>query len=294
MNILVTNDDGIHAPALLALRSELAPLGRVTTVVPDRDQSATSHSLTLHRPLRIHRHGDDRYSVDGTPTDCVLIAYYGLLDHRPDLVISGINHGPNMGEDVFYSGTVGGAREGTFFGVPSIAVSLAVREAREMDFSAAAAFAARLAGIVLAKGLPERTLLNVNVPPGVPSGVAVTVQGRREHEGTIFEGLDPRRRTYYWIEEGTDRWLSDEMSDIHAVRGGLISVSPLQTDTTHHAVVSAFRGWLPALGATGGEADARRAGGEARRAESKAPPADTEGPRGEAAALGDPPSRVIK
>ena len=164
---------------------------------------------------------------------------------RSDLVVSGINSGANLGEDVFYSGTVGGAREGTFFGVPSFAISLAARG--EHDFAHAAAFASRLAPLVLAKGLPERTLLNVNVPAGVPSGAAVTVQGRREHEGTIFEGLDPRRRTYYWIEEGRDQWVSDEMSDIHAIRQGLVSITPLQTDTTHHAVLPAFRAWEAAL-----------------------------------------------
>src|SRR5439155_5562704 len=125
MNILVTNDDGILAPALRALRSELAALGRVVVVAPDRDQSATSHSLTLHRPFRIHRHETDVYSVDGTPTDCVVTAWYGLLDPAPEVVISGINHGPNMGEDVFYSGTVAAAIEGTLQGAPSFAVSLA-------------------------------------------------------------------------------------------------------------------------------------------------------------------------
>jgi 5'-nucleotidase len=233
---------------------------------------------------------DERvHAVDGTPADCVNLALVKLLPRRPDLVVSGINRGANMGEDVFYSGTVGGAREGTFFGVPSIAMSLAVREAKDLDFAPAAAFAAKLAALVLGKGLPERTLLNVNVPPGTPAGVAVTVQGRREHEGTIFEGLDPRRRTYYWIEEGKDHWISDEMSDIHAVRSGLISVSPLQSDTTHHAVVGAFRAWLPALGAA-----ERASEEEARRKHVPDKPVDTEGPRGEAAALGDPPSRVIK
>jgi 5'-nucleotidase len=287
--ILVTNDDGVHAPGIKALAAALAGLGTVYVVAPDREVSACAQSLTLKHPLRAERVDERIHAVDGTPADCVNLALVKLLPRRPDLVLSGINRGANMGEDVFYSGTVGGAREGTFFGVPSIAVSLAVREAKGLDFGAAAAFAAKLAGIVLAKGLPERTLLNVNVPPGTPTGVAVTVQGRREHEGTIFEGLDPRRRTYYWIEEGTDRWHSDEMSDIHAVRSGLISVSPLQSDTTHHAVVPAFRGWLPALGAAerASEAEARRTGVEQK-------PLDTEGPRGEAAALGDPPSRVIK
>jgi 5'-nucleotidase len=140
---------------------------------------------------------------------------------------------------------VGGAREGTFFGIPSLAVSLAARA--ESDFSAAAEFTVKLARLVLERGLPERTLLNVNVPPGEPAGLMVTVQGRREHEGTILEGLDPRRRTYYWIEEGRDHWVSDETSDIHAVRQGYISITPLQSDTTHHAVLAAFRGWETVL-----------------------------------------------
>ena len=244
--ILVTNDDGVHAPGIRAACVALAQRGEVHVVAPDREVSACAQSLTLKHPLRAERIEERIHSVDGTPADCVNLALVKLLPRRPDLVVSGINRGANLGEDVFYSGTVGGAREGTFFGVPSIAMSLATRT--DADFSKAAPFAARLAGIVLEKGLPERTLLNVNVPPGAPVGAAFTVQGRREHEGTILEGLDPRRRTYYWIEEGRDNWVSDEMSDIHAVRQGLISVTPLQTDTTHHAVIAAFRAWEPALG----------------------------------------------
>lgn len=244
--ILVTNDDGVHAPGIRALAGALASRGEVHVVAPDREVSACSQSLTLKHPLRAEKVEERVFAVDGTPADCVNLALVKLLPRRPDLVVSGINRGANLGEDVFYSGTVGGAREGTFFGVPSIAVSLAVRT--DGDFRPAAEFAARLAGMVLEKGLPERTLLNVNVPAGDPRMVAVTVQGRREHEGTILEGLDPRRKTYYWIEEGKDQWVSDEMSDIHAVRQGIISVSPLHTDTTHHAVLAAFRAWESALG----------------------------------------------
>ncbi len=243
--LLVTNDDGVHAPGIRALAGHLAPLGRVFVVAPDREVSACAQSLTLKHPLRAERIGERIWAVDGTPADCVNLALAKLLPERPDLLVSGINRGANLGEDVFYSGTVGGAREGTFFGVPAIAVSLAARA--DADFGAAASFARRLSALVLEKGLPERTLLNVNVPAGVPEGVVITVQGRREHEGTILEGLDPRRRTYYWIEEGQDRWMQDELSDIHAVRKGLISVTPLQTDTTHHAVLAVFRGWESAL-----------------------------------------------
>lgn len=247
--LLLTNDDGVHAPGIRALAAAVAHLGEVHIVAPDREVSACAQSLTLKHPLRAETIEPRVHAVDGTPADCVNLALVKLLPRRPDLVLSGINRGANLGEDVFYSGTVGGAREGTFFGLPSVAISLAARA--EMDFDPAAAFAAQLAALVLEKGLPERTLLNVNVPPGSPRGTAITVQGRREHEGTILEGLDPRRRTYYWIEEGSDRWVSDEMSDIHAIRQGLISITPLQTDTTHHAVLAAFRGWEPGLNGKG-------------------------------------------
>jgi 5'-nucleotidase len=243
--ILVTNDDGVHAPGIQALVAALRPLGEVHVVAPDREVSASSQSLTLKHPLRADRIETNVHSVDGTPADCVNLAIVKLLPRRPDLVVSGINRGANLGEDVFYSGTVGGAREGVFFGVPSLAISLAARS--ETDFRPAAQFAHALSVKVLEKGLPERTLLNVNVPPGPLTGVAITVQGRREHEGTILEGLDPRRRTYYWIEEGRDRWVSDDMSDIFAVRKGLVSVTPLQSDTTHHAVLAAFRAWTDDL-----------------------------------------------
>jgi 5'-nucleotidase len=243
--ILVTNDDGVHAPGIKALAGALAALGEVHVVAPDREVSACAQSLTLKHPLRAEKIAEQVYSVDGTPADCVNLALVKLLPRRPDLVVSGINRGANLGEDVFYSGTVGGAREGTFFRVPSIAVSLAARA--ESDFAPAAAFSVKLARMVLEQGLPERTLLNVNVPSGTPVGAMITVQGRREHEGTILEGLDPRRRPYYWIEEGSDRWLTDETSDIHAIRQGYISITPLHTDTTHHAALGALKAWEAAL-----------------------------------------------
>jgi 5'-nucleotidase len=239
--ILVTNDDGVHAPGIVALAKALAGLGELWTVAPDREASASSQSLTLKHPLRAEKVDTGVFAVDGTPADCVNLAIVKLLPRRPALVVSGINRGGNMGDDVFYSGTVGAAREATFFGVHAIAVSLAARA--DLDYSPAATFACLLARLVLDRGLPERTLLNVNVPPGTPTGVAVTVQGRRVHEGTILEGLDPRHRTYYWIEEGRDQWVSDEMSDIFAVRSGLISVTPLHIDTTNHRVVDKLREW---------------------------------------------------
>jgi 5'-nucleotidase len=239
--ILVTNDDGVHAPGIVALAKSLAGLGELWTVAPDREASASSQSLTLKHPLRAEKVDTGVFAVDGTPADCVNLAIVKLLPRRPALVVSGINRGGNMGDDVFYSGTVGAAREATFFGVHAIAVSLAARA--DLDYAPAATFACLLARLVLERGLPERTLLNVNVPPGTPTGVAVTVQGRRVHEGTVLEGLDPRHRTYYWIEEGRDQWVSDEMSDIFAVRSGLISVTPLHIDTTNHRVVDKLREW---------------------------------------------------
>jgi 5'-nucleotidase len=239
--ILVTNDDGVHAPGIRALAAGLEGTGEVWVVAPDREASASGQSLTLKHPLRAEKVEPRVVAVDGTPADCVNLAIVKLLPRRPAVVLSGINRGGNMGDDIFYSGTVGGAREATFFGVPAIAVSLAARA--DLDYGPAARFARRLADLVLERGLPERTLLNVNVPPGKPVGVAVTVQGRRTHEGTILEGLDPRHRTYYWIEEGRDQWVRDEMSDIFAVRSGLVSVSPLQTDTTHERALGPLRGW---------------------------------------------------
>jgi 5'-nucleotidase len=239
--ILVTNDDGVHAPGIRALAEVLGGLGEVWMVAPDREASASSHSLTLKHPLRAEKVEPRVLAVDGSPADCVNLAIVKLLPGRPALVVSGINRGGNLGDDVFYSGTVGAAREATFFGVPAIAVSLAARA--DLDYTPAAEFTRRLSGLVIERGLPERTLLNVNVPVGQPTGVAVTVQGRRSHEGTILEGLDPRNHTYYWIEEGRDHWVSDQMSDIFAIRSGLISVSPLHTDTTNHRVVGTLREW---------------------------------------------------
>ncbi len=243
--ILVTNDDGIHAPGIRALVEALERLGDVHVVAPDREQSACSHALTLKHPLRVEKLQDGWHAVDGTPADCVNLACAKLLPRRPDLVCSGINRGGNLGDDVFYSGTVGGAREGVFFGVPAIAFSVASKSGT--DFSHAATFASTLAREVLERGLPPATLLNVNVPAGTPRGAMLTVQGRRQHFGEVLEGLDPRRQTYYWIEEGRDRWQSDELADVSAVRHGFISVTPLHTDTTHHAALASFRPWLSAM-----------------------------------------------
>lgn len=244
MNILLTNDDGIFAPALVALRESLAPLGRVITVAPDRDQSATSHSLTLHRPFRILRHDPSTFSVDGTPTDCVVCAFYGLLEEAPDMVISGINHGPNMGEDVFYSGTVAAAIEGTLQGVPSLAVSLVTRE--RTDFVEPAAFVARLAAEVGKRGLGPRRLLNVNLPfrPWEAiEGVAVTRLGSRRYRDTLVRKVDPRGRDYYWIGGEDPVWEATPGTDFHAVHDGWISVTPMRLDLTDGDALEELDGW---------------------------------------------------
>lgn len=244
MIILLSNDDGIFAPALRRLRDELAALGRVIIVAPDRDQSATSHSLTLHRPFRIHRHEEDVYSVDGTPTDCVVTAYHGLLDARPDLVVSGINHGPNMGEDVFYSGTVAAAIEGTLQGAAAIAASLVTRE--PTDFAEPARFVARLARQVVERGLPHRQLLNVNLPHRPHSeipGVRITRLGSRIYHDTLVRKVDPRGRDYYWIGGRDAEWQESDGTDFHAVSHGYVSVTPLRLDLTDQAALADLETW---------------------------------------------------
>jgi len=240
--ILLTNDDGVHSSGIDALARALSSVGEVFVVAPDREMSACSHGLTIKNPLRAERLGPNRFSVDGTPADCVSVGLLRLVPRRPALVVSGINRGANLGDDIFYSGTVGGAREAVFQGIPAIAMSLVTRSAED-DFGPAAAVAARVAKFVLEHGLPRRTLLNVNVPPGQPLGLAVTTQGVREHEGQVTEGLDPRHQPYYWIEETREAWAKDEESDIAAVRQGLVSVTPLHTDMTHRE----YRGHLSAL-----------------------------------------------
>ncbi len=236
--ILVTNDDGVHSEGIHALAAALAALGEVTVVAPHIEASAIGHALTLQRPLRMERLRDRVYEVDGTPTDCVNIAITQIYKARPDLVVSGINKGYNLGDDVTYSGTVSGAFEGSLLGVPSIAVSLE-RSDGAYDFSYSAASAASMAEAVLERGVPPQTFLNINVPSGRPAGVRVTVQGKRNHVTVVNERIDPRGRAYYWIEEGENHWESHDRSDFQAVRDGYVSVTPLQPDLTAHEALGA-------------------------------------------------------
>src|SRR5262245_18953577 len=240
--ILVSNDDGIQSAGLTALSEVLAPLGEVIVVAPDREQSACSHALTLHRPLRIEPAGPQRYSVDGTPTDCVNLAINAILPRRPVLLMSGINRGANLGDDITYSGTVSAAMEGTLLGIPSIAVSLVGRGT--FDFGVAAAFAGRLAAWVLAHGLPADTLLNVNVPQDVASdgqsGVVITRMRRRRYGDAIVENVVPRGRKYYWIAGEEVPFVAEEGTDFHAVHQGLISVTPIHLDLTNYGSFTAL------------------------------------------------------
>src|SRR5262245_34003372 len=234
MRILVTNDDGVKSEGIHALARALARLGDVTIVAPHLEASAIGHALTLRRPLRVERLDNRVYEVDGTPTDCVNVAIAKILDARPDLVASGINRGYNLGDDITYSGTVAGALEGALLGIPSIAVSLE-RTPEPFDFGPAAAAAAHVAEAVLRQGLPSRTFININVPPGRPKGFRLTVQARRNHVTVVDERIDPRGNAYYWIEEGQNHWESHERSDYEAVNQGYVSLTPLQPDLTDHA-----------------------------------------------------------
>jgi 5'-nucleotidase len=248
--ILVTNDDGVHSDGIRALADALQPLGEVTVIAPHQESSAIGHALTLRRPLRLERANGGFYAVDGTPTDCVNIGVAILLKGElPDLVVSGINTGWNLGDDITYSGTVSGALEGALLGVQGIAISLQRTRDYVFDFAPSARAAAQLAELILHHPLPDRTFLNVNVPKGLPKGYKRTVQGKRNHITKIDERLDPRGKPYYWIEEGIDDWTPHDRSDYHACREGFISVTPLHPDMTAHdalEVLEQLRLELPA------------------------------------------------
>src|SRR4029453_6597919 len=234
--ILVTNDDGYRSEGIVALADALAPLGDVTIVAPMEEASAIGHALTLRRPLRLEQMRDRLYAVDGTPTDCVNMAVTHVFKRKPDMVVSGINKGWNLGDDVTYSGTVAGALEAALMGVPGLAVSLAATR-KTYDFSFAAQAAAAMAAAMFRRPLSPWTFLNMNLPKGKPKGFRVTVQAKRNHITSIAERHDPKGRPYYWIEEGQDEWAPHDRSDYQAVRDGYISVTPLHPDlTAHHAL----------------------------------------------------------
>jgi 5'-nucleotidase len=243
--ILVSNDDGVRSEGIEALADAMKALGTVYIVAPDRERSAAGHSLTLSHPLRVEKLGPRVWSVDGTPTDCVNLGVNGILrGKRIDLLVSGINKGANLGDDITYSGTVSAAIEGTLLGIPSVAVSLVTRS--RFRFDVASGYALEVAKKVLRKGLPGDTLLNVNVP-NMPReeirGVRVTRQGKRVYGDLIVEKRDPRGRKYYWI--GGDHLRSEDIpgSDLEAIEGNFVSITPIHLDLTNYAALRALRKW---------------------------------------------------
>ncbi len=245
MLALLTNDDGFEAEGLQRLAKEIGRLCDVLIVAPHVDQSASGHSLTLQRPLRINKVKPDFYSVDGTPTDAVMVALYGILENgrKPDILISGINRGSNMGDDVTYSGTVSAAFEGAILGIPSIAISSVPTE--EIDYAAMARFSRKLAKKVLERGLPKFTLLNVNMPNPPKNGyrgVQITRLGKRVYRDIVVESIDPRGKKYYWIA-GEPDWTDFEQSDYSATKAGYVSITPLKMDMTDYTFREELASW---------------------------------------------------
>lgn len=245
MNILVTNDDGILAPGLALLADVCREVGTVTVVAPDREQSGTSHSLTLHRPLRPARRPDGAWQIDGTPTDCVMLALQALMPEGPDFVFSGVNHGPNMGEDVLYSGTVSAAMEAVTLGVPGVGISFTGNQPETL-----ATYRDMLVHLVRkitsVPSFPEQTLLNINLP-SIPAsdvrGIQVTKLGSRYFSDSLTRMKDPWGREIFWIGGGTITWTGDADSDHAAVGDGYVSVTPLHMDLTNYSLLETVRGW---------------------------------------------------
>jgi len=245
MRILCTNDDGYLALGLQVLAEAARCHGEVSVVAPDREQSATSHSITLHHPLRARRATDGATVVDGTPTDCVILAVNGFLERRPDVCLSGVNHGPNMGEDVLYSGTVAAAMEATVIGIPSVALSYTGDNFEDIE-AWRETIRDLLASILARDAFPDHTLLNVNlpaIPPEELEGVRVTSLGRRRYSDSLTRDRDPSGREYFWIGGGVSRWQGREDSDFRAVEEGYISVTPLHLDLTNYELLEEIRAW---------------------------------------------------
>jgi 5'-nucleotidase len=239
----VTNDDGIDAPGIRTLATKLREVGDVTVVAPASEMSAVSHALTIHEPLRFEHVEQRMFKVEGTPADCVNLAVVKLLPKPPDVIVSGINRGANVGDDIAYSGTVAGAREGAMLGVPAMAVSLASKDG-DADYSQAAAFAAQIIPLLAAKKeWSRRTFLNVNVPDSKVRGVRITSQGRRASWMKVEEKLDPASRIYYWVKQGFTKVEKEATSDIFALRDSYISITPLQFDFTAYSALEELEGW---------------------------------------------------
>lgn len=245
--ILITNDDGIDAKGINILAKHMKNLGEVFVVAPDRERSTASHSITLHRPLRICCVGKNRYIVDGTPSDCVNLSVNWIMkDEAPDVVVSGINHGGNLGDDITYSGTVAAAIEGTTLGIPSVAGSMVLENGFTPDFECASKFTVKLVEKVIKKGIPEGTLLNINVPAGFQGkkyGFSFTSLGRRFYGQEVEEKSDPRSKKYYWIGGEVRGFKNIEGSDCLTVSHGKISVTPIKLDMTDYTALRKLKGW---------------------------------------------------
>ncbi len=241
--ILITNDDGIHSEGIEALEAAMNEIGEVYVVAPATEMSGASHSLTLERPLRIRQIDERHWTIDGTPTDCVTLALNRILTdgERPDICVSGINHGANLGDDATYSGTVAGAMEATILGIPGLAFSLVAT--RTHDFTESARVAIEVTRKALAEGIPEWTLLNVNIPKGTPKGIRVTRQGFKEAKPVISEHTDPRGKPYYWIGEVRVGFRAEGGTDFEAVDEGYVSVTPMRSDLTNHAALEGMKSW---------------------------------------------------
>lgn len=243
MLILVTNDDGVYSPGLRALADAMTTLGEAVIVAPDRNRSAVGHALTLERPLRAQEIEPGIFAVDGTPTDCVNLGIHGLIMQRPDLVVSGINSGSNMGDDITYSGTVSAALEASLMGIPAIAVSLDANMFSDSDLLVATRFVVSLARQVMEKGLPPDTFLNVNIPSGRCFGVEVTRQGKRRYGKAVIVNEDPRGRKYYWIGGSSVGFEDIPGTDCCSVARGYISITPLYTNLTSDSCCESLKNW---------------------------------------------------
>lgn len=241
--ILITNDDGYHSEGIIALEQALCDLGEVYVVAPASEQSGAAHSLTLGRPLRIRQIDARHWTVDGTPTDCVTLALNQILGagERPHICVSGINHGANLGDDATYSGTVAGALEATILGVPGLAFSLAATQSH--DFSDSMRIAREITRRAIADGLPDWTLLNVNIPKVEPKGIRITKQGFKEARPVISELIDPRGKPYYWIGEVREGFRAEGGTDFEAIDEGFVSVTPMRSDLTNYAAIDLLENW---------------------------------------------------
>ena len=243
VRILITNDDGYHSEGIIALENALSEIGDCYVVAPASEMSGASHSLTLARPLRIRQIDGRHWTVDGTPTDCVTLALNRILppEEKPLICVSGINHGPNLGDDATYSGTVAGAMESTILGVPGLAFSLSAN--RNHDFTESAKVARIITQKAVNEGIPDGTLLNINVPKGEPKGFRITKQGFKNARPIISEHIDPRGKPYYWIGEVRDGFHAEGGTDFEAIDEGFVSITPMRSDLTNHPAIELLKSW---------------------------------------------------